>query len=62
MIKENYYKDRPAVTLKSEILSATFLHLDGAKLASLKFKDIEFLAQTNGNIEFTLKIGCKEII
>lgn len=49
MIKETFYKDRPAIELKNDNISALFLPLDGAKLVSLKDKDgMEFLAQRNG--------------
>ncbi len=49
VIQETVYKDRPAVTLSCGSLSATFLPLDGAKLASLKTaRGIELLAQAEG--------------
>ena len=36
MISVTKYKNRPAILVKGDNLSATFLPLDGAKLASLK--------------------------
>ena len=49
MITEAFYKDRKAVILQNEHLSATFLPFDGAKLVSLKDKtQEEYLAQREG--------------
>ncbi len=49
MIKNTYYKDRPATEIVSEQLTATFLPSDGAKLVSLKDNHgHEFLAQREG--------------
>lgn len=49
MIKEVFYKDRPAIAITNGNLTATFLPLDGAKLVSLKDKKgNEFLEQAKG--------------
>lgn len=49
MIKQTFYKDRPAISITNHELVATFLYLDGAKLVSLKDKNgNEFLAQSVG--------------
>lgn len=49
MLRETNYKDRPAVEISCGKISALFLPLDGAKLASLKTETgEELLAQTAG--------------
>lgn len=49
MIKETFYKDRPAVEISCSKFSVLFLPLDGAKMASFKTDtDDELLAQTEG--------------
>ena len=49
MIKETFYKDRPAIEIGCDEFSAVFLPLDGAKLASFKgIEGDEFLLQTEG--------------
>lgn len=51
MIKETFYKDRPAIAVECNAFSALFLPKDGAKLASFKTKDgYELLAQAPGDI------------
>ncbi len=49
MIKETFYKDRPAIELSCDKFTATFLPKDGAKFASFKTNDgFEFLLQAEG--------------
>ncbi|MBR2861015.1 MAG: hypothetical protein IKB86_04175 [Clostridia bacterium] len=49
MIKETFYKDRPAVEISNGKITAKFLPLDGAKIASIKDEEgMEFLAQAKG--------------
>ncbi len=49
MIKETLYKDRPAVEISNGKITAKFLPLDGAKIASIKDEDgKELLAQARG--------------
>lgn len=49
MIKETFYKDRPAVKLSCDKFTATFLPKDGGKLASFKSNSgFEYLLQTEG--------------
>ena len=56
MIREDFYKDRPAVTVSTDEFSATFLPLDGAKLVSYKNKNgEELMAQMPG--EKYLRLG-----
>ncbi|MBO5273147.1 MAG: hypothetical protein J6I45_00875 [Clostridia bacterium] len=51
MIQQTFYKDRPAIALTGKSLRATFLPLDGAKLASLTTAEgIELLAQAPGEV------------
>lgn len=58
MIKNTFYKDRPAIQITDGQLTATFLSLDGAKLVSLKNKSgTELLAQRNGEKYRILNIG-----
>lgn len=46
MIKKTFYKDRPAISVENENITAVFLPLDGGKFASFKTKDgKELLAQ-----------------
>ncbi len=50
MIKNTFYKDRPAVEISCDEFSAVFLPQDGAKLASFKTKNgEELLAQATGD-------------
>lgn len=50
MIRETFYKDRPAIEISSNEFSALFLPSDGAKLVSFKHKNgNEFLAQAKGD-------------
>lgn len=49
MIKEAFYKDRPAVVVSDGEYEATFLPLDGAKLVSLKDnRGFEYMAVAEG--------------
>ncbi len=49
MIRQTFYKDRPAVEVCCDNFSALFLPLDGAKMASFQTKSgYEFLAQAKG--------------
>lgn len=49
MIRETFYKDRPAIELSCDKFSVLFLPLDGAKIASFKTDTgDELLAQTAG--------------
>lgn len=49
MIKETFYKDRPAVELSCDKLTAIFLPKDGGKLASFRSDSgFEYLLQTEG--------------
>lgn len=49
MIKQTFYKDRPAIEIGCAEFSAVFLPEDGAKLASFKTKNgFELLAQREG--------------
>lgn len=49
MIFKTTYKDRPAIAVKGANLTATFLPLDGSKMASLKTENgTELLAQAKG--------------
>lgn len=49
MIKNTFYKNRPAIKISDGQLTATFLPLDGSKLVSLKDKsNNEYLAQREG--------------
>ncbi len=44
-MEKTWYKDRPAIRIRSSKLTALFLPEDGGKMASLRDSDQEFLAQ-----------------
>ena len=49
MVRETFYKDRPAIEISCDKVSALFLPLDGAKIASFKTATgEELLAQAEG--------------
>lgn len=48
MICKTLYKDRPAYQVTAQRLTALFLPEDGGKMASLRWKDCELLAQAEG--------------
>lgn len=48
MVEQTRYKDRPAIAVKGERLTAVFLPEDGGKLASLRDESREYLAQAPG--------------
>lgn len=57
MIKETFYKDRPAIEIGCDAFSALFLPEDGAKLASFKTKKgFELLAQAEGEKYLSLDL------